>query len=291
MFISCKRYVIFSSDLKYQLEMRLYGQHLVSKAVTSHLLGHLQLRRPLKALTLSFHGPTGTGKNHVSRIITAAMFKKGMNSEYVRFIAVTKEFPHQQKISIYKDRLRDIVEKQVKKCPQSLFIFDEIDKLPGGLIDTIKPYLDYHEQLGGVDYRHAIFIFLSNTGGESITQYVLQRRRDGGSREDIGLADVENVLAKAALNSQSKGGLWHSQVVSMHLVTAFIPFLPLERRHVRQCIQETMLSRRYYRSAHDIPRSKVDQVMGELTFYPPGQPLFSATGCKRVAEKVDYVMF
>ena len=59
-----------------------------------------------------------------------------------------------------QDHLRHFIEKQVTKCGQSLFIFDEIDKMPAGLIDTIKPYLDYHEELGGVDYRHAIFIFL-----------------------------------------------------------------------------------------------------------------------------------
>ena len=60
----------------------------------------------------------------------------------------------------YQDRLREMIEKQISKCERSLFIFDEIDKMPGGLIDTIKPYLDYHEALSGVDYRHAIFIFL-----------------------------------------------------------------------------------------------------------------------------------
>lgn len=48
----------------------------------------------------------------------------------------------------------------MKICAQSLFIFDEIDKMPSGLIDTFKPYLDYHEHLNGVNYRQAIFLFL-----------------------------------------------------------------------------------------------------------------------------------
>lgn len=29
-----------------------------------------------------------------------------------------------------------------------------------GLIDAIKPFLDYYEQVDGVSYRKAIFIFL-----------------------------------------------------------------------------------------------------------------------------------
>ena len=48
--------------------------------------------------------------------------------------------------------------------------------------------------------------------------------------------------------------------------------------------------KRYYNSYAMVPKEKVDQVMGELSFYPENEQLFSVTGCKRVAEKVDYVM-
>ena len=41
-----------------------------------------------------------------------------------------------------------------------MFIFDEMDKMQPGLIDSIKPYLDNYEKLDGVSYRQAIFIFL-----------------------------------------------------------------------------------------------------------------------------------
>jgi len=41
-----------------------------------------------------------------------------------------------------------------------MFIFDEVDKMPDGVLDAIKPYLDHHHHIRGVDYRRAIFIFL-----------------------------------------------------------------------------------------------------------------------------------
>ena len=41
-----------------------------------------------------------------------------------------------------------------------MFVFDEMDKMQPGLIDSIHPYLDYHDKLDGVSYRNAIFIFL-----------------------------------------------------------------------------------------------------------------------------------
>jgi hypothetical protein len=33
-------------------------------------------------------------------------------------------------------------------------------KMHPGLIDSIKPFVDYYEKLDGVSYRKAIFIFL-----------------------------------------------------------------------------------------------------------------------------------
>jgi len=41
-----------------------------------------------------------------------------------------------------------------------MFIFDEVDELPAGVLDAIKPYLDYYDHIQGFDYRRAIFIFL-----------------------------------------------------------------------------------------------------------------------------------
>lgn len=52
-------------------------------------------------------------------------------------------------------------------CAGSVFIFDEMDKLHPGVIDAIKPFLDYYEQIDGVSYRKAIFIFLRSVGGVS----------------------------------------------------------------------------------------------------------------------------
>lgn len=41
-----------------------------------------------------------------------------------------------------------------------MFVFDEVDKIHPGVIDSIQPYLDYHTKLEGVSYQKAIFIFL-----------------------------------------------------------------------------------------------------------------------------------
>ena len=39
-------------------------------------------------------------------------------------------------------------------------LFDEMDKLPLGLIDTIKPYIEIDPHFKDFNPRHGIFIFL-----------------------------------------------------------------------------------------------------------------------------------
>lgn len=85
-------------------------------------------------------------------------------------------------------------------------------------------------------------------------------------------------------------GLWHSQLISSQLITAYIPFLPLEKIHVRKCIMDFLISKKYYSSVRDITNEAVDTIMKELAFYPPTEQIFSTSGCKRVVEKMDYVM-
>ncbi|PFX26498.1 Torsin-1B [Stylophora pistillata] len=154
------------AGLQAALRWRVFGQHLVSQTVLKALVGHLNDESPNKALAISFNGWTGSGKNFVSKIIAEHIFKKGMKSNYVHLIIATHHYPHQSDVEIYKRQLRDLVERSVSKCPRSMFIFDEMDKMPLGLVDVLKPYLDYHPPgAGKIDFRQSIFIFLSNTGG------------------------------------------------------------------------------------------------------------------------------
>lgn len=63
-------------------------------------------------------------------------------------------------ILFYQTQLQQWIKGNVSECATSMFIFDEMDKMHPGLIDGIKPYLDYYDKLDGVSYRKAIFIFL-----------------------------------------------------------------------------------------------------------------------------------
>ena len=45
-------------------------------------------------------------------------------------------------------QLRDWISGNVTACRQNIFIFDEVDKMPPGVLDIVKPFLDYYEVTG-----------------------------------------------------------------------------------------------------------------------------------------------
>ncbi len=75
---------------------------------------------------------------------------------------------------------------------------------------------------------------------------------------------------------------YRSSLIERSLVDHFVPFLPLERRHVRDCARAEGASR-------SLTEPMLDAVVSSMTFWPEGLELFSTTGCKRVAQKVDVV--
>ena len=57
-------------------------------------------------------------------------------------------------------QLKKQISETVQLCKQSLFIFDEAEKLHFSLLDAIKPFMAHYDNKGQVDYRRSIFLFL-----------------------------------------------------------------------------------------------------------------------------------
>lgn len=82
-----------------------------------------------------------------------------------------------------------------------------------------------------------------------------------------------------------------SSLTTSNLITAFIPFLPLERRHIEQCIINGLFAKGYYSHDYQIDWDTVRAIADELTYFPEDTKMFSITGCKRVLEKIDLVVY
>jgi hypothetical protein len=267
------------------LREHLFGQHIAHHVVLSALKAHFKENvRPKKALAFSFHGLSGTGKTYTTQFIINSLFKNGPKSKYTHFFTGRNHFTTESKADIYKVNLIDWIKSNVSACDRSLFIFDEVDKIPKGVLDAVTPFLDYHEEIDGVDFRKAIFIFLSNTGGSLIAEKLLDMWGKGTKREDIKLKDFEDMIRKGAFNE--KGGLHKCESIESNVIDHYVPFLPMEESHVRQCIQAEFRSRWV-----NSPREEhVREVLKYMTFGPEPQKLFSNSGCKRISSKVAALM-
>ncbi|KAB7495343.1 Torsin-1B [Armadillidium nasatum] len=163
-----------------------------------------------------------------------------------------------------KLQIQDWIRGNVSDCENSLFIFDEIDKMPVGMIDGIKPFIDYHESIFGVNFRKSVFLFLSNTGSREIIQKTLQNWKEGKERTSISYSDMEELIQKGAFNEQ--GGLHQSDLIHHSLIDFYVPFLPLERKHIELKVADDMI------------------------YFPPENQLFSTKGCKSVSSKVGFML-
>jgi len=234
------------------------------------------------------------GKNFVAKHIVESLYRRGYKSKYARLYVASRDFMHhdEENLRQYKNRLKYDIETTTSACPHTIFIFDEVDKMPVQLLDTILFYIDFHtpNYAQPVDFRKTIFIFLSNTGATDIVKISRDYHLNNVPRTKYNITLLQRALANAAFSEQ--GGLWHAPLINRHLVTFFIPFLPLERSHVRTCIQRQLAHehrtnpQRYKISDEEI----VDQVLDLIEFFPPDSLLYSVSGCKKVQQKLDFIL-
>ncbi|KAJ1133897.1 hypothetical protein NDU88_000369 [Pleurodeles waltl] len=278
----CDGGALNATALQEDLEEQLFGQHLVKKVILKAVTGFMRNKNPRKPLALSLHGWTGTGKNLVSQIIARNIYKEGLQSQYVHQFVSTLHFKHAHEVNNYKDQLQLWIRGNVTNCERSIFIFDEMDKMLPGLIDAIKPFLDYYDHIEGVSYRKSIFIFLSNAGGRLINEVTLDFWKSGRKREEMQLKDLDSVLSLSIFNNK-ESGLWHSSLIEKNLIDFFVPFLPLEYKHVKMCVEVELQLRGY-----DLDENIVTMVADEMTYFPREEKIYSDKGCKTVARKIDF---
>uniref|UniRef100_A0A0A1WG10 Torsin-like protein n=1 Tax=Zeugodacus cucurbitae TaxID=28588 RepID=A0A0A1WG10_ZEUCU len=267
-------------NLRYMLQKRLYGQHIVKQQLISALEAHFNPRiSSRKPLVMSFHGTPGTGKNFVAEMIAEALYEKGTKSRFVHKYMGRLDFSVEKNVHIYNQRIyRDVVEG-ITECPRSLFIFDEVDKMPPGVFESLASLVDYNALPNKLDGSKAIFIFLSNLAGVQISDQLAKMLKNGELRENIKLSAFEQILEKASYNLD--GGLKKAGLIEQHVIDHYIPFLPLEKKHVYQCTSAEFM--KWERYPH---KQVIEAMLQEVITYDRAHGLFSTSGCKTIEKKV-----
>ncbi|XP_064310557.1 torsin-3A [Phalacrocorax carbo] len=271
------------TGLEADLNKQLHGQHLAKEIVVQAVQGFLQSPQPQKALVLSFHGWSGTGKNFVARMLASHLYRDGLKSKCVRVFISLFHFPHHKYMDSYKAQLKKQISETVQLCKQSLFIFDEAEKLHFSLLDAIKPFMARYDNKGQADYRRSIFLFLSNLGGNAINEVALDFWRAGRAREEISMEFLEQRL-QLELQEPAENYA-RSHLLEENLIDFFVPFLPLEYPHVKLCARDAFLAR-----GLPYTEAALDEVARMMVFVPKEEKLFSAQGCKSVSQRINYFL-
>ncbi|XP_053182157.1 prosalusin [Scomber japonicus] len=271
-------------DLEWDLYKNVYGQHLAQDIVSEEVAKFLQNKSPDRPLVLSFHGSSGTGKSLVSSMLGNHLYGSAMSSPYVHQFIPTLHFPLANRVDEYREELKIWVKENLTDCARSVFIFDEMEKMPPGVIDVLEPFLGPSHVVFRTNYRKAIYVFISTVGEEVINKVALEQRQAGRDREEIESADLEDAIAHTLYNSNTSG-FFHSSIIQQQLITRFVPFLPLSRRHVERCVLAQLCQR------GSCSRDDVVQAVGGDVIYTPVQgEYFSSTGCKAVSAKINFFL-
>lgn len=214
------------AGLQANLTAELFGQHIIVNELASvsaqlnckhiksnHLYrsyfqvlqAHYSDNMSKKPLVLSFQGPSGTGKTFVTDLIADYMYTRGTSSRFLHRLTGRLDFPLDSKVEEYKAKLSELITASIADCPRSLFIFDEVEKMPEGIFENIPSLLDYHRQLKGMQTSEAIYIFLSNAHGEEIISELLDLSEGGKLRESTVVSDFKEVLELVVYNQGKYG--------------------------------------------------------------------------------------
>lgn len=173
-----------------------------------------------------------------------------------------------------------------QRCRQTLFIFDEAEKLHPELLELLGPHLERRAPPEDASARppRSIFVFLSNLGGNVINKLVLEWLQAGRAREEITTEQLEPQL-RAEVAASTDSGFGASRLVRENLIDAFVPFLPLEFGHVRLCARDAFLSQ-----GLAYTEEALDSIARLMVYVPKEEQRFSAQGCKSVSQRIHYFL-
>lgn len=159
------------------LKAQILGQDDIIKKTVNILKfidrGLIDLEKPLASVI--FAGSTGTGKTEVSKIIAKNFFGSENNlirincNEFADDTAITKITGAGH--GYIGSDVEPALLKQIKQYPNSVVLFDEIEKANDSIYDALLNILDTGEMTDNsgnrVSFKNAIIIFTTNLGYQS----------------------------------------------------------------------------------------------------------------------------
>ena len=144
-------------------------------------------------------------------------------------------------------------------------------------------------------FRRSVFIFLSNSAAKDIAKTTLGLDKQLVNRNDFQVKQFQAEIQNSIYHNKEENdkGMWHASIIDSYLIDFYVPFLPLERDHVRNCIKaefrnynltnvHSTLAWAGVKLNYEITDEELEQIVDEHVYEPPGYKKYSSSGCKRV---------
>ena len=305
--------------LQQELETRVLGQSEAVEAAAFRLCCHICKREPLRPLSLIFYGPTGVGKSELGKAVAPALNRCLGDDRFRPLWTELNTFT--QAHSVY--RLTGAppgyvgyddppVLEAVRRCPHTVFMFDELDKAHPEVLKVLMSVLDEgrctarREDAQGnreLDFRRCIFLFTTNSDLSDEARPGLgfappQRRREPPSHRPVPLAQRLFLADEAARQALIRSGVLREIAGRFNGLIGFRP-LDREARVAVTVRQISVLGREYGLHIAQVdpslaqaltpqdalsPRSNLPLLEGLLTpaflscYVSPGQGALRLTG-------------
>ncbi|XP_042333704.1 torsin-4A [Sceloporus undulatus] len=264
--------------LKYDLDglektmhREVFGQTLAVESIIGLLKDYLATHIHNKPLVISFNGPSGVGKSHVGWLL-AKHFRSLMGHSSVLHYFALHHCPDDASAASCQLELSktisDIVTQAEIEEKIPLFILDEVEFMSPALLETLSGFFQTNQTN---EFLNAVYILISNLGGEEITKVILQNVSSNLLKPQRQLDQLRTVLRPVL---SQRHPLW--------TLVEIVPFTLLEKSHILSCFYEEMMSEGIYPDPN-----RIERLASQLNYYTKEEQQFAVTGCKQVVAKVN----
>ncbi|KAM6431544.1 torsin-4A isoform 1-T1 [Liasis olivaceus] len=257
--------------LEKTMAREVFGQPFVIERIMGLLKDYLATHVHNKPLVISFNGPSGVGKSHIGRLL-AKHFRSVTGAHFVLHYFKMHHCPNEASISTCQLELSETIGDMVAKAEIEeiipLFILDEVESMPAALLETLGGFFQTNQ---ANEYLNAVYILISNLGGEEITNHFLQNVSSDLFHPQRKMEELQTSLRPIL-----------SHVHPLWTWAEIIPFGLLEKTHILSCFYEEMMSEGIYPNP-----SHIERLAGQLSYYKKAGREFGITGCKQVVAKVN----
>ena len=245
-----------------RLADNLIGQHLAATQVIQHLQA-FSASRDSPVLVLVLVGMTGTGKSLTSNLLAEIFPSQAVHTA-----------SHTQTIA----GIPAIISQA---CGYSLVLVEDLNQEDKVMTNSLEKMIFSISNDSMSKSRGTVIVVSTKAGGTNINKYLLDLSKDNlGHRDKVTTEDIIKYLKDENVRIPL-----HRTLVDYNIPFTLVPFLPLTRDHVRECI-----SRHLRHSDAQMNPKEINFLLDKMPFFSPDFPIFSSNGCKHVSLRVNAIV-